>query len=74
MFIGLGLSTIAHYYWQSTIEQKIEYVEIKLHSNENIESHCMQFKRSSNFIELNSISNSIQIQLDLDLIKLSKFT
>ncbi len=41
MFIGLGLSTIPHYYWQSTVEKKFEYVEIKFHSNANIESHCM---------------------------------
>jgi len=55
MFIGLGLSIIPHYYWQSIVGEKIEYVEIKLHSNANIESHCMQFKWYSNFIELNSI-------------------
>lgn len=45
-------------------------MEIKLHSNANIESHCMQFKWNSNFIELNSssisilISNSIGFRFD----------
>jgi hypothetical protein len=39
-------------------------VEIKLHSNATIESHCIQFKWNSNVIELNSSSNSIGFIFD----------
>jgi len=30
-----------HYYDNQKIKKKIDFVEIKFHSNENVESHCI---------------------------------
>jgi hypothetical protein len=50
-----------NYQWRSINEKKIDFVKSKLHLNENIEWHCMQFEL-----------NWIRIFLNLNLKKIER--